>query len=390
MPFQALLTAVLHSHTVLSEGVIFWLLHWYELFIPFLLALNFKKIIGIFQNRQRAGFWAIALLLFGAFNAAFLSRSAGLGAEGFRFALVYVVVFLLVDMSDLSDGRKDKIVGLYLILSLFIALLAIAERFLPLHYWEIIKMTKPDFPFGYGYHRVVAVIQSTSIIGAPNQLGTYLLPSFFLSIASGENFKKRSVLYILRSVIIALAVILTFSRSAVIGLIIGTLVYLVYTSGRKIYLLSVPVIVVGGWLVWQNAGNTGNRVIMDLFSHGASQQSHQVALADSLMEIGRRFNKPVLLVFGSGLGTAGPIALKYGGMVSETGVIGLALWLIFVCRIFREQVGAKKSRSGGLASGLIAVMVAAIFLHTFADNPAMSITLFALLGLGYNNKSPNI
>ena len=62
----------------------------------------------------------------------------------------------------------------------------------------------------------------------------------------------------------------------------------------------------------------------------------------------------------------------------ELGVIGLILWLLFIFTVILNLNQTKEFR---LALGLISVSVAAVFLHTFADNPALSYTLFILIGL---------
>ena len=94
------------------------------------------------------------------------------------------------------------------------------------------------------------------------------------------------------------------------------------------------------------------------------------------------------LMIGSGLGSAGPAAIKYGdGLVSESwylqilleiGIIGLSLWLWFIVDI---SVKLWRRRQQGLLMGLLSVSIAAIFLHTWADNPAIAITIFALTSL---------
>jgi hypothetical protein len=115
------------------------------------------------------------------------------------------------------------------------------------------------------------------------------------------------------------------------------------------------------------------------------------AIKDSISEIGNRFSQPVRLLIGSGLGTAGPAVLKYGnGEISESwylqlalelGIVGLALWLVFIGFLINRLW---RSEQIGLMLGLVGVSLAAIFLHTWADNPAIAITLFMLIGITIN------
>ena len=56
-----------------------------------------------------------------------------------------------------------------------------------------------------------------------NNLGSFLLPAFFLFLVQ-TNFKSR-LLYLLLSFLVGLAIIFTLSRNAVLGLLLGGLVY---------------------------------------------------------------------------------------------------------------------------------------------------------------------
>ena len=127
----------------------------------------------------------------------------------------------------------------------------------------------------------------------------------------------------------------------------------------------------------------------DVITHGQSQSQHIYAIKDSIAEIIDRKSQPVKLIFGSGLGTAGPAVIKYGdGFVSESwylqlalelGILGLGLWIALIVTLI---VRMWREHQEGLMLGLIGVSIAAIFLHTWADNPALATTLFLLIGVG--------
>jgi len=132
----------------------------------------------------------------------------------------------------------------------------------------------------------------------------------------------------------------------------------------------------------------GGREIKDLFTHGSSQIEHFSSIKNSLFEIKNRLiSEPLKFFFGSGLGTAGPAVLKYGnGFISESwylqialemGIIGLLLWLYLIFDILKKLIKIKET---ALVLGLIAVSICALFLHTWADNPAVAVTIFVLIG----------
>jgi O-antigen ligase len=245
---------------------------------------------------------------------------------------------------------------------------------------------------------VAFVKQSASVIGGPNQLATYLLPAFFISISrmvghSKDLSKKTSFLYLVLSILFNLVIFLTFSRSAILALLILLVVAAVSMLRNKWLKNYVITLVVALTLILVVVFSLKENSI-EIITHGRSQSEHATAMSVSLLEISSRLHHPVSLLFGAGLGTAGPLALKYGeGIISESwylqlalelGIAGLILWLAFIASILKELF---KKYEFGLFFALISVSIAAMFLHTFADNLALTYTLFILIGLLLNNKT---
>jgi hypothetical protein len=406
VPFQSITQAFLNKY--LSSSVAFWLGHWYEpvvivlFLISIALSLRGKNCRSNLSNCRAplamTDWIALALMILGIISIVFISPSIGRGLEGFRFTLFAVMILTIVRHYHISN----KLVMYYLVVAGLIAAWALVERVLPLGYWTNILGSS----FGWGNFSIVKYYQSSSVLAGPNQLASYLIPALFIVINRAgkiSNIKYQiskiwNLFYIIYCLILSAAVFFSFSRSAwvavAITLVITWIITLVkrdrYTKAVKwtlgaisVAILTVSVCLISAPLISDS----------DIFTHGQSQSQHIYAIKDSLSEIGDRISHPVKLFFGSGLGTAGPAVLKYGdGFVSESwylqlalelGIFGLGLWLALivtlVVRLWREH-------QEGLMLGLIGVSIAAIFLHTWADNPALAITLFVLIGMATANK----
>lgn len=390
IPFYRFGQALLESHTSLSPSADFWLAHWYEPVILILLLINFSiwLLTGRKKSLTKEQIAAVFLLAFGLISILFFSKTTGRGVEGFRFLLLPVAIYILTTLGRLGQ-YKNKFIKTYLIIAIAMAIWSIVERLFPANYftgWGILA-TQDSW---YGTQTVVGLKQGVALLGGPNLLAAYLLPAFFLLINKIKpSTSKISITSLLFSMMIFLAIILTFSRSALIGLAIGLFVmffYLVKSWPRRFLLVAVTLLI-GLSLLF--AYKNGNRQVKDLFTHGASQSSHQSSLQISLDELGHRVTgDKKALIFGSGLGSAGPAAMKYGdGIVSESwylqvllemGLVGFALWLVLLWFAFKNiwQRGEKP-----FFFGFLSILVMTAFLHTLSDNPAISFTLFALIAL---------
>ncbi len=109
---------------------------------------------------------------------------------------------------------------------------------------------------------------------------------------------------------------------------------------------------------------------------------------------------------GIGLGQAGPVSVRFraveiggdGGLVSESwylqigqelGIAGLALMLAYLVALLIQCVRLGRAArdpelralAWGAGLGAVGVMVQAVFLHTFADNMPVTLTLWTLFGI---------
>ena len=382
LPFQGLILGLL-SASGLSAGMSFWLAHFYEAFLVMGVILTFIfQYRKIFQSYLLAG--AYLLLVIGALTV-LAGDDIGRGLEGFRFTLLYLTVFILALSWPIERAKREWAEKAFLLVSILIAGWALFERFLPPDYWRFLGLDN----FGYGnFLAGDNFFRSTSFLEGPNQLGSYLLPAFFLTLFRFKQIKL--VNFAILVSLFALAILSSFSRAAIVGLLFSLIIIFLVKSfhnARRLGLFSIGAagaIAGTGWFYINSAA------FKDFILHGQSQALHLTAMKDSFnylaaMGIGGQ-------LFGGGLGTAGPLAVKYGGgliseswylqLLLEIGVIGLVLWLLLVALTL---ICLYKKKAMGYFYGFVSLLITASFLHTFADNPAVSFSLFALVGLALNS-----
>ncbi len=385
IPFYRFVQAFLENHTQLSSGTVFWLSHWYEPAIVILIFFYFA--IYLFKKERKIGadlVLALILLSMGTLSIFLGTKGISRGIEGFRFVVLPVAIFATAYLAGFDKNALKKFINVYIVSAVMIGLWALIEQILPSNYWSLWGILSPSASTWFGAHTVDGIRQSVSFIGGPNQLAAYLLPAFFILLSSGNDITKKFRWALI--IILGAAIILTFSRSAFIGLIIGLILFFILNKSnfvRWFGLASFVLVFVAMFFIYQFGGPT----VKSVFTHGASQSGHASALQESVSELKSRTSDLPTLIFGSGLGSAGPAAMKYGdGIISESwyleiilelGLFGIFIWLLYFFFIAKKTINSNR----GLFLGFISVAIASLFLHTLSDNPAGTFILFALLGI---------
>lgn len=397
-PLQPLLENILQYKFLFSPANSFWISHFYEPVIAILVLLAIVNF-AVAKPRPKLNYAALSFTAFGVISVFLISQYLSRGIEGFKIDILPIILFLVVATARFEKKQFGILIKTYLIMASILALWAIFERLLPLNYWESLGFGRFGYgEFGFGRFSFGPLFQSVSLIGWPNQLASYLLPAFFLALFQKPDRQK----YFLIS-IFTLAIVLTFSRGAWLGLAVSLVLYFVlFVQNRKVKitaLLSFAALILVIGIVYLKIPAAKN-----IFEHTSSasaissQQGHLSALSSTLVEIKSRLHEPKILFLGSGLGMAGPLVLKYGDgfvpeswyfqLLLETGVLGLVLWLWFLYTLLAKSYRENR----GLFLALIAISITSLFLHTWADNPALAFTILLLLGVISNLKSqkPNL
>jgi hypothetical protein len=385
IPFYRLVQAILENHTRLSGGTVFWLSHWYEPVA--IILLSYYLIVLLSLRRRKVGadlIFALILLAMGIISIFLGAKGISRGLEGFRFVLFPIVIFATAYLADFDKNDLKKFINVYITTAIVIGLWAVIEHCFPSNYWSSWGILSSDASTWFGSHTVDGIRQSVSFIGGPNQLATYLLPAFFILLSGDNGFNK--TLRWLTVILLGIAITLTFSRSAFIGLAVSLFLFSVLNKNNFIrwYGLALSMLLL---VIVLFAYQFGNSTVKSIFTHGASQSGHVAALNESVSEIKSRIQNAPALIFGKGLGSAGPAAIKYGdGIVSESwyleiilelGLLGIFIWLLYFVFLVKKTINS----NNGLFFGFISIAVASLFLHTLSDNPAGTFILFALLGI---------
>lgn len=392
MPFHAAIVTVL-GHYLVNRTI---LSLWKELLSLVVVILS----IVIYYRRRSSmrldsiNIIAMAIIVLSLVISLIVQANTIGVLAGIKTNLVVLALFLAVQpiASYFRDGILQKLI---LIPAVVVASIAILQPVL----------LPPDLliKIGYGVNSIDAfqfVESSTSLrvfstLGGPNQLGTYMIVPFALSLTYGLRAKK--YWYILLSVLFALAGFMTYSRSAWIGMLVAGITILVLQLKPKAQAISIATLLtiglIGGY-IFATANYCTIAPVRSVL-HGDCYRG-QVGGSDSMRIVAMNDGRVLALQhpFGQGLGVAGPASFYtsqplifenwYLQIAVEIGLIGLLLYLMFyilqIVMLYRTKEQALQPMSHALIAILLGVSVAALFLHSWADS-TLSIIVFILLGI---------
>lgn len=380
------------------------------LLVPFLLWLAYKKKVftGKFKWHFLLGFSYVLLhLIFVIFDSNDDTYSSIVASVYNTRILIYMLIGLLIGTSQDSKKYLKFILTTVVLIASFVALLGVLQYFLPsdllTHVGYSIERgvkplffidDKPDLP------RVMSTLKD------PNSFGAYLiLPILFTGYALirpklnaalfVRPFRKEALISMLGLQMLAL--FLTFSRGALLGLILSIVTLLCIVTGNRAVRLTKK--------YWQLAivflvFVTASLVLVRdtyLFQNVVFHADESTVLADpnelrvSLTQ--NAIDSVVATPVGHGPGTAGLVAISnpQGGILTENyylqigyevGWLGLLLFLailsIVMCQLF------KMVRSSNLSAILFSAGVAYLFysllIHLWS-NEAVALQWWLLVGV---------
>jgi hypothetical protein len=309
----------------------------------------------------------------------------------FCYALIGYSLALLIPNSKILIPKFTRIL---IIVSTAVCLLALAQWLLPkdilTHFgYSIDRGVKPAFFIDNkgDLPRVFSTLRE------PNSLGAYLLIASTILTGSIIKYWKTNRRMLLGGLLLLhiLILFLTFSRSALAGLLISQLLLLGYLARSLIKKFAVPLAVV---LLTLSIGLFALRdqyFVQNFIFHSDENSESSISSNDDHFTAAQRGIDGVAdQPLGHGPGTAGPVSVHSGGLITENyyvqiayeaGIIGL---LLFIAALYFILKSLWKNRKDALAVYLLASFVGLalmnLLLHTWA-NEAVAITWFTLAGI---------
>jgi O-antigen ligase len=206
-----------------------------------------------------------------------------------------------------------------------------------------------------------------SFFSGPNQLAAYCLVIIFLALGKILLYKKNILAYFVAILGIA-TLILTFSRSAWVGFLVGLIVLAIINIKRKPIFAGL---VLGLTLaIGLLAGFLFKNQLYEVLVRPSSTLWHITYFRDAYAVF---LEHP----FGIGLSKIGPASQWLGHpLVSEsfylqialeTGFFGAILFIAIMILLIWEIAQTKKQINFSVISIIISLLVASLFLHTMAD-----------------------
>ncbi len=316
-----------------------------------------------------------ALLGLGLVSAVFQDRNTAL--VGLRLSYFSAILGYVVWRCPLSRRERDHIVTVFMTMAAVTAAIGLWQQAVGHEYLHSL---------GYAYDDNIRfttglTLRSFSTFDLPFAFGFYLMLAMLIGLpmALAEPRRLRNRLFFLSLPLLAVALLFTFVRGAMLGLAIG-LLYLAFHR-HKILIYGIPFVLIAALFI-----PTGATVSSAVFS-STSFQDRTLSWAD---RVDRFAENP----FGTGIGTTGAAAEKAAKLNSlnpdetyvpdnswlkvmfELGVFGLWIFVVMLVSIFlatrrteRRCQGVDQDFVSGVTAQLLAIMTAAIVATYFELSP---------------------
>lgn len=395
MPFHAFAVIVLGS--VLGYQSVFQ--SWKEVVSIILLASGLVLFATMSRSKQRTLFTPaniLALVIIGLSLVLTLVYGIGLvpAAFGIKVVLLPLVLYLGVQLAQVRISH-DQLIRIILWPSYAVAALALLQEFIiPLSWWTSIGYNSSTILPLQLVDPAVKSIRAFATLGGPNQLGAYLvLPTILGAVMA---VKTKRWVYMLGSLLTLGGLVVSFSRSAWLGLAVAVIAAVLLLGNRIVRLFTAGFVsaaiiafIVSASMLPQYLQDTQLQYFL---LHGSYNDTQQIEGSDVGRNIAQQkaletiANEPL----GHGLGTAGPASFRaeqpliteswYLQIGFELGLLGLGLFLAFFGLELFALAKMVTPLSLALAASVIGLMVTNVFLHAWADS-TLGIMIFTLLGL---------
>ncbi len=319
-----------------------------------------------------------------------------------RFLAIFILVQVIVEAKPRYLRRLQEWTPRWLLWTgIFLGVLAILQ----------VYVLPKDFLVHFGYNKDATIspyilvdqnpnaLRAFATMRGPNTLGAYMLMPVAAALYALYK-KRRDGIAILAAVLGMVAIYLTGSRSAWLGLLVALVVLAAILLPRgevvkwtkRLIIPSVLLIALIGW-----AAVTIPSVRLAVFHSSPGDSSLNEGSNDKHWEAtARGIANVVRHPLGSGPGSAGPASFYnttgtnlsenyYVQIAEEVGLIGLGLFAAINVLVVRSIVRHSGILPAVLLASFAGISLINIFLHGWADDPT-ALTWWALAGLYMSKK----
>lgn len=314
-----------------------------------------------------------------------------------RFLLFFLVAQVLASKTHIQPKVMAKIaVSLGVLLSV-IALLQVfilPSNILTHIGYEHIGQEIPGFPPAVTpLGEVGDYIRPQATLRGPNPLGAFLILPYCILLWRLVIFKKTNWQNILGILLIITALFLTFSRSAWIGVLLATMVIVLFGLKSKLHNYKIPILVIVFALACIGLAASKNKTVRFILLR--EDKSTAIRESDTI-RVSLTKNAAVDVVsnpLGYGPGNAGPVSVLEGEekgkiaenyflqVAQEVGWIGVALLLsihVLLAKILWQY--RKNSLAVLTLASFFGLLFTNLTLHTWSDE-AVSIMWWSFAGI---------
>ncbi len=350
-------------------------------------------------------------------------QSLGVFALGLKYDLLPLISFLVLRRVEWSDQFHKLLISVLIAVGCIVALYGIVADFLPLRFF--VWLGYSDLHSLYSANGPLAAFQeleggmmrrAQSVMSGPNQLGLWLLIPLGILLGQWSNNRVASGKWLVVSIIILVALVLSFSRAAWIAAVV-MIVFTFIRSTNALHCRKLCMVILGFFACFALAVAF---LFPSVFFRINSSSDH---LRKPVEAIRMMIKNPL----GLGLGTAGPASNRMGdtcvqlpkdadfswakdrqdlcvfvdsvqvqpsGRVCscplltenwylqigvELGVIGFVLYVVLTLLLLK-RLGPSPVRFPLLV--FLGLSIAALFLHAYEDS-AVAYTVWVLLAVAF-------
>ncbi|MBI2797868.1 O-antigen ligase family protein [Candidatus Saccharibacteria bacterium] len=314
---------------------------------------------------------------------------------GVKTNLVPLGLFLIAQ-AYAADFGDNKLLRLVLLPALIVSVLAILQvTVIPYQLLQLIGYN----PMTINPLQVIdassGIARAFATLGGPNQMGTYMILPVALALAALIRTKRLVYLPILAFLLVALG--LSFSRSSWLGAIVAiTLVLFLFLPAKFKIIMAASLaglVLIGYVLLAPQLSNSNNVVLQNIFLHGQFFSNKTIGPPDVVRggALARGYELFIKQPWGHGLGTAGPASYYspnqlitenwYLQIGYEYGWLGILAYLVLFGSLVVGWLRQPKTEILiGAAAALIGILIANLFLHSWADS-SLALVAFTFFGV---------